>query len=676
MLAFAAPAFSLLPLLHSSLLRCAALLLLLLLACPADPEQRGNCHVQTAQLDGETNLKMRNALRATAERFTDDASIAAFRGRLVCREPDEHFDKFSGLLYLTADTGSAAAAGGAADAKAAAQPLPLDAKMTLLRGCVLKNVHYVYGVVVYTGRETKVRVKQSAVFTKKASVEAEINRYIVALIALQILICLIATIGYGVWTTKFGPQSWYLDLADGVTAGDVIARFFTMFLLVSNIIPISLYVTMKLARTAQKFFQDRDVTMEYIDTELAERTDGKEGIFPLRVRSLDLNDELGQISHIFSDKTGTLTSNYMEFRKLTINGVVYGRGSTEIGMARRRRLKMDTTELEKLARDAKAHEAAHGRETPHVNFIAGSETHPGRDLRGPAGDLFGSGAASDASQGDACRLMFLNLCLNHTVVLEKVPDKHRPGEFRQQLSASSPDEEAFVLAGRHFGFDMVARQKDTITLRINGVDRLFRTVEILAYSSARQMMSVIVEDLAPTDPSRRFMLFAKGSDARIFNLSATKTDPNGSATGVSADVLAQQRALIEVTKAQLIEMAEDGLRTLCFAWRPVPESELTPWLARYSAACADLKEKKAKVRETDRQSRRAGRNACSLCGVPACFCFPSCPAPSLLFNIASHLNISLSFACLHTCPPRPRPYPCPVRAPAGEQGAQPHRLHG
>jgi phospholipid-transporting ATPase len=49
------------------------------------------------------------------------------------------------------------------------------------------------------------------------------------------------------------------------------------------------------------------------------------------VRTMGLNEELGQISHVFSDKTGTLTCNVMEFRKCSINGVSYGVGTTEIG---------------------------------------------------------------------------------------------------------------------------------------------------------------------------------------------------------------------------------------------------------------------------------------------------------------------------------------------------------
>ena len=107
-------------------------------------------------------------------------------------------------------------------------------------------------------------------------------------------------------------------------------KFFTFFLLNASFIPVSLYVSMKLARQVQKFFIEFDNELVYVDKDVFAKSGGKEGEYRLQVRTMDLNDELGQISHIFSDKTGTLTSNYMDFRKLCVNGVSYGKGTTEV----------------------------------------------------------------------------------------------------------------------------------------------------------------------------------------------------------------------------------------------------------------------------------------------------------------------------------------------------------
>ncbi len=109
-----------------------------------------------------------------------------------------------------------------------------------------------------------------------------------------------------------------------------VEKFFTFFLLNASFIPVSLYVSMKLARQVQKFFIEFDNELVYVDKDAFAKSGGKEGEYRMQVRTMDLNDELGQISHIFSDKTGTLTSNYMDFRKLCVNGVSYGLGTTQV----------------------------------------------------------------------------------------------------------------------------------------------------------------------------------------------------------------------------------------------------------------------------------------------------------------------------------------------------------
>lgn len=328
----------------------------------------------------------------------------------------------------------------------------------------------------------------------------------------------------------------------------------------------------------------------------------------------------GHVFIIRSDKTGTLTSNVMEFRKCCINGVSYGLGNTLIGMARRKRLGEDVSQLERLL----AENEAGPREMPHVNYIDGSEDEEGRCLRGPDGDLEGSGADRDADQAEAVHLFMLHLALNHTVILETVHDRRTGKPSGVQLSASSPDEEAFVLAAEFFGYKFHSRQKDIVTVRIRGEEHFFRIVAILPYSQMRKMMSVIVEDVtgsrsdardandvddddtglvglegitgiaeesseaAAAGGDRRYMLLSKGADSAIL----ARLDDD--IEGLSEDQVEQRTRVVERTSRNMSEWAQDGLRTLCFGFRWLSSEELDPWLERYNAALSDIDEKRKK----------------------------------------------------------------------------------
>lgn len=92
------------------------------------------------------------------------------------------------------------------------------------------------------------------------------------------------------------------------TSSDIL----TFIILYNNLIPISLIVTMEIVKFQQAQFINWDLDMYY------EKTDT-----PALCRTSSLVEELGQIEFIFSDKTGTLTRNEMEFRCCSIAGVAY-----------------------------------------------------------------------------------------------------------------------------------------------------------------------------------------------------------------------------------------------------------------------------------------------------------------------------------------------------------------
>ena len=149
---------------------------------------------------------------------------------------------------------------------------------------------------------------------------------------------------------------------------------------------------------------------------------------------MTLVDEAGIISHIFSDKTGTLTQNIMQFRKCSINGTNYGRGTTEMGLARLKRLGLPLPP-QPVAKDGAASSA-----NKVVNF-EGPELHAA--LHGEVGE----------EQQRKCRDFFLHLALCHTVVAETVGNDRR-------LSAASPDEAALVAAAAYFGLDFIDRNQE------------------------------------------------------------------------------------------------------------------------------------------------------------------------------------------------------------------------
>lgn len=473
------------------------------------------------------------------------------------------FDKFTGVVQLDPP------------GTAGAQRIPLEANNILLRGCVLRNVGHIYGIIVYTGSETKVRVKQQVRSTKTASVESIINFNIILLMVLLASTCFVSSIGWVIWTSGTGSDQYYLGDAT-VTFVGLIEKAFTFFLLNAACIPVSLYVSMKMARTMQKFFMEKDRLMYHEEPALIQSSGGKEGHFPMKVRSMDLNDELGRIGYVFSDKTGTLTLNYMQFRKLVVSGVCYGLGTTQIGRDRMRRLGItpppgaddaesddDDTPLLR-AGGPEAPLDKNGRKmVPHVTFKDGSESHPGRTF---FGDL-----EQQNEHAESMRQFMLHLTLNHTVIPETVRDEDG-NVIGQQLSASSPDEEAFVYAGEYFGYKFLQRQGALVQLEIQGSVETFKVLYILAYNQHRKRMSVIVEN-----GRGEIFLYMKGADTVLYDR--------------LRDSMSAAEKQVKVDTAKfLCDWGNDGLRTLVFAYRPVSREEMDGWAERYEAARSNMVE--------------------------------------------------------------------------------------
>lgn len=190
----------------------------------------------------------------------------------------------------------------------------------LLRGCMLKNSNRIIGLVVYTGKETRIQMNAAKTPLKVGSFDRFLNLQIGLVILMQMSLCLFCAIANYVWQRNVGTNHYYLALnvaTQGVyTSGvaQVFINLLTFWILLSYLVPISLFVTLEIVKFWQGF-----VFINF-DPDMVDPVSGESA----RCRNSNLNEDLGKVEYIFSDKTGTLTSNEMQLRMIAIKGEPFG----------------------------------------------------------------------------------------------------------------------------------------------------------------------------------------------------------------------------------------------------------------------------------------------------------------------------------------------------------------
>eukprot|EP01084_Bolivina_argentea_P312959 541860_1 len=273
---------------------------------------QGLCNIETANLDGETNLKIKQAIGVTYALPTDSYGNEyplnkQLQFKLECEAPNENINKWNGVLYFYNSSES----------------ISCNIKQMILRGCTLRNTDWIIGIVVFTGIETKISLNSKKSKFKRSNVDITVDYGLYFIFLVQQLLCIFAAIYHGIWLNINAEPEWYQYInSDGTSeinyAEQAILNYFTFLVLLDILVPISLYVSMELVKFTQAYLITCDDSMvEIIQDETNIRIHAQ-------ARTSNLNEELGQISYIFSDKTGTLTENKMAFLKCHVDGIRYG----------------------------------------------------------------------------------------------------------------------------------------------------------------------------------------------------------------------------------------------------------------------------------------------------------------------------------------------------------------
>ncbi|KAL5208973.1 hypothetical protein ABZP36_004596 [Zizania latifolia] len=403
----------------------------------------------------------------------------------------------------------------------------------------LKNTAWAIGVAVYTGRDTKVMLNSSGAPSKRSRLETHMNRETIVLAVVLVLLCSLVSLLAGIWLHNHDDELGVIpffrkkDFSDPNkvenynwygTGAQVVFTFMMAVIQFQVMIPIALFISMELVRVGQAYFMVQDKHL-FDDKRQAK----------FQCRALNINEDLGQIKYVFSDKTGTLTENRMEFRCASVHGGDFS-------------------------------ETDGGEEDGHAVTADGVVLRPKTAVKTDP-KLMALLKDGTGAKADAAREFFLTLVTCNTIVPIIADDEADPAAKLVEYQGESPDEQALVYAAAAYGYTLVERTSGHTIVDVFGNRQRFDVLGLHDFDSDRKRMSVIIGC-----PDKTVKLFVKGADNSMLGI-IDKT--------MNTDV-------VHATEKHLHSYSSLGLRTLVIGTRELSQAEFEEWQMAYDKASTAL----------------------------------------------------------------------------------------
>lgn len=363
-------------------------------------EHNGETFIRTDQLDGETDWKLRTACSLTQNM----PLVSSHDIELEVSPPEKSISAFWGTIDVGGSGHSA----------------PLSVDNTMWANTVVA-AGSVEGIIVYTGKDTRMAMNTNKSRNKVGLLELEVNSIskILCLCVFVLSFTLVAGHGFG--------EKWYIDV-------------FRYLILFSTIIPVSLRVNLDMAKTVY-----------------AHQIENDKSIPDTIVRTSTIPEDLGRIDYLLTDKTGTITQNDMDLRKIHIGQMSYYGDSME--------------EVESVISSW----------TPHGSTFPGN-TRGQREVAKKICDI----------------VVCLAICHSVTPTEE--------GGYQ----AVSPDEIAIVKWTGEMGLEVVKRDRKSLTVlhQASGLQMSYEILYLFPFNSDSKRMGIVVRDQFTND----IWFYLKGAD--------------------------------------------------------------------------------------------------------------------------------------------------------------------
>lgn len=490
----------------------------------------GVAYVSTANLDGESNLK-RVVVASPAADVTSPMHLRSLTGRIRAQKPTTALHEFEASMTLSAQTAA-----------------PLDASNLLLRGSILRNTDYIYGVAVYTGFDTKVALNMRHPPSKMGSIERKLNWVVVFLFVVLALLVISVAIASGILQGREGMLQTYMgenSLTTGMEAGT--RGLGTFLILFSTFIPVSLFVTLEFIRVLQSLFMTADYRM---------KTRGQAVI----ARATNLNEMLGEVEHILSDKTGTLTENIMRYIACSADGKIYNI------LQKPNAMHNAVTNQVRPVCDLILSMALCHSVVPEPKSETEEQEEPEKKKKKKRKDRDSNRSNLTVTTNDSVQVL-------HEGALEPVQSEGHVStpEELPEYQGQSPDEVALVSSAREFGITLLRRTLDTIVIDHFGTEESYTALAELEFNSDRKRMSMVLRC-----PDGKLRMITKGADTIMLTLLKAGSD-------------------LDTIQLHIDEFAKEGLRTLVFTMKELEEDYFKEWFERFQEARSSLEGREDKV---------------------------------------------------------------------------------